>query len=54
MNSLAGVAVFVSGVLLLVGLHKLQGYLWRRNYKRRKFTGPEPPLDNGRDKPESP
>jgi hypothetical protein len=26
----------VIGVLLLAGLHKLQGYLWRKNFERKK------------------
>lgn len=28
----------VIGVLLLAGLHKLQSYLWRKKFERKKFT----------------
>jgi hypothetical protein len=32
MNAVLAVAV---GVLVLAGLHKLQGYLWRKNFERK-------------------
>ena len=40
MNALVAL---VFGVVLLVGLHKLQGYLWRKNLGRKRFTEPDKP-----------
>ena len=45
----AAILALVMGAVLLVGLHKLQGYLWRKNLERKGFYVSTQPSAETRD-----